>query len=69
MDGAKVYTTLFPCNECTKALIQSGIREVIYGEDKYANTASVIAAKKMMASFPRVFVVGTALWHAVVANR
>ncbi len=50
LDGAKVYTTLFPCNECTKALIQSGIREVIYGEDKYANTASVIAAKKMMAS-------------------
>lgn len=50
LEGAKVYTTLFPCNECTKALIQSGIREVIYGEDKYANTASVIAAKKMMAS-------------------
>ena len=50
LQGAKVYTTLFPCNECTKALIQSGICEVIYGEDKYANTASVIAAKKMMAS-------------------
>ena len=50
MRNAKIYTTLFPCNECTKALIQSGICEVIYGEDKYANTASVIAAKKMMAS-------------------
>ena len=50
LKGAKIYTTLFPCNECTKALIQSGIREVIYSEDKYAGTASVIAAKKMMKS-------------------
>ena len=46
LKGAKIYTTLFPCNECTKALIQSGICEVIYAEDKYANTASVLASKK-----------------------
>ncbi len=50
LKGAKIYTTLFPCNECTKALIQVGIKEVIYIEDKYAVTASVIAAKKMMKS-------------------
>ena len=50
MAGAKIYTTLFPCNECTKALIQAGIKEVIYISDKYAATASVIAAKKMMKS-------------------
>lgn len=50
MHGAKIYTTLFPCNECTKALIQAGIKEVIYQSDKYAATASVIAAKKMMKS-------------------
>lgn len=50
LQGSRIYTTLFPCNECTKALIQSGIREVIYAEDKYASTASVIAAKKMMKS-------------------
>lgn len=50
LKGAKIYTTLFPCNECTKALIQSGIREVIYREDKYSDTASVIASKKMMKS-------------------
>lgn len=50
LKGARIYTTLFPCNECTKALIQSGISEVIYSEDKYAGTASVIAAKKMMKS-------------------
>ena len=50
LKGARVYTTLFPCNECTKALIQSGIREVIYMEDKYADTDSVIASKRMMDS-------------------
>lgn len=50
LKGARIYTTLFPCNECTKALIQSGIREVIYKEDKYSDTASVLAAKKMMKS-------------------
>ncbi|NLY47754.1 MAG: dCMP deaminase family protein [Clostridiales bacterium] len=48
MKGSKIYTTLFPCNECTKAIIQKGIREVIYKEDKYADTDSVIAAKKML---------------------
>lgn len=48
--GSKIYTTLFPCNECTKALIQAGIKEVIYMEDKYAKTESVIAAKRMMNS-------------------
>jgi len=47
LQGATVYTTLFPCNECAKALIQSGIKEVIYFSDKYANTESTIASKKM----------------------
>ena len=41
------YTTLFPCNECAKAIIQSGISEVVYMEDKYAESESVIASKKM----------------------
>ncbi len=41
------YTTLFPCNECAKAIIQSGIAEVVYMEDKYADSDSVIASKKM----------------------
>ena len=48
--GAKVYTTLFACNECTKALIQAGISEVIYLSDKYAMTDSTRAAKRMFAS-------------------
>ena len=45
--GARIYTTLFPCNECAKALIQSGIAEVIYYEDKYAGSDSVVASKRM----------------------
>lgn len=50
LKGARIYTTLFPCNECTKALIQSGIQEVIFKEDKYSDTAGVMAAKRMMRS-------------------
>lgn len=46
--GAKLYVSLFPCNECAKAIIQSGIKEVIYDCDKYADTPSVMASKRMM---------------------
>ncbi len=46
--GAKIYTTLFPCNECTKAIIQKGIKEIIYKSDKYSETDIVIASKKML---------------------
>ena len=48
LEGAKLYVSLFPCNECAKAIIQSGIKEVIYGIDKYSDTPSVIASKRMM---------------------
>ncbi len=47
LDGSKLYVTLFPCNECAKAIIQAGIRTVIYREDKYRDTAQVIASKRM----------------------
>lgn len=47
LKGSKLYVTLFPCNECAKAVIQSGIMEIIYLEDKYADSDSVIAAKKL----------------------
>lgn len=47
LKGATLYTTLFPCNECAKAIIQSGIKEVVYRSDKYADSNSVIAAKRM----------------------
>ena len=48
LKGATVYTTLFPCHECTKAIIQSGIKEVVYLDDKYKDTEDNIAARKMM---------------------
>lgn len=50
LKGAKLYVALFPCNECAKAIIQSGIREVIYLSDKYADTDSVRASKRMLQS-------------------
>ena len=47
LENSKIYTALFPCNECAKAIIQSGIKEVIYLSDKYADTDIVKASKKM----------------------
>ena len=47
LENAKVYVDLFPCNECAKIIIQSGIKEVIYLSDKYANTDSTIASKRL----------------------
>ena len=48
LSGCRIYVALFPCNECAKAIIQSGISEVIYLSDKYANTDSVKASKLML---------------------
>ena len=48
LEGSKLYVSLFPCNECAKAIIQAGIKEIIYDSDKYANTPSVIASKRML---------------------
>lgn len=50
LDGCKMYVTLFPCNECAKAIIQCGIKEIVYADDKYAGTPSVDASKRMLAS-------------------
>ena len=47
LEGSKIYTTLFPCNECAKAIIQAGVSEIIYKSDKYANTDSTLASKMM----------------------
>jgi len=47
MDGARLYVVLFPCNECAKIVIQAGIKELIFLDDKYEDTDSVKAAKKM----------------------
>ncbi|CAM3511488.1 deoxycytidylate deaminase [Erysipelothrix anatis] len=48
--GCSIYVSLFPCHECTKAIVQSGITEVVYEDDKYAATDSVIASKRMLMS-------------------
>ncbi len=48
LSGCKIYTALFPCNECTKAIIQSGISEVVYLSDKYENTDAAKASKMML---------------------
>ena len=47
LEGAKLYVSLFPCNECAKAIIQAGIRTVVYDSDKYKNEDSTIASKRM----------------------
>lgn len=45
--GARLYVALFPCNECAKAIIQSGIREIIYLSDKYHDTNASIASRRL----------------------
>ena len=50
LEGAKLYVSLFPCNECAKAIIQSGVKEVYYLSDKYADTLATMASKRMMDS-------------------
>ncbi|MCR5715831.1 MAG: dCMP deaminase family protein [Lachnospiraceae bacterium] len=47
LENTTLYVSLFPCNECAKAIIQAGIKEVIYGSDKYAGTPSNVASKKL----------------------
>ena len=48
LEGTKLYVTLVPCNECAKAIIQSGIKTLIYDSDKYAGSDSVVASKRML---------------------
>ena len=48
--GCTVYVTLFPCNECAKAIIQAGISEVVYLSDKYKDTEGNLASKLLLDS-------------------
>lgn len=48
LDGCRIYTALFPCNECAKAIIQAGIKEVVYLSDKYNGQDSAVASRKML---------------------
>ena len=46
--GSRLYVALFPCNECAKAIIQSGVKEVLYLSDKYSDTMLNLASKRML---------------------
>ena len=48
LQNARIYVSLFPCNECAKAIIQSGVSEVIYLSDKYKNTPGTMASRRML---------------------
>ena len=48
--GSRLYVALFPCNECAKAIIQSGVKEVLYLSDKYDGTPLNLASKRMLRS-------------------
>lgn len=50
LEGTKLYVSLFPCNECAKAIIQAGIRTVVYDSDKYNGTPANKASKRMFAA-------------------
>lgn len=63
LEGAKLYVTLFPCNECAKAIIQSGIRTIVYDSDKYSDTPAVMASKRMLDA------AGVAYYQYVHTNR
>ena len=47
LESAKIYVDLFPCNECAKIIIQSGIKEVIFLSDKYAHAENNIASRRL----------------------
>jgi|GEM_PF-21468 len=49
LKGTTIYVTLYPCNECAKAIIQSGIKKVVYLDNKYADTDATKAAAKLFA--------------------
>ena len=50
LKGARIYVDLFPCNVCAKAIIQSGISEIVYLYNKYADTPATIASRRMLTS-------------------
>lgn len=48
LNGCRIYVSLFPCNECSKAIIQAGIKEIVYEDEKYKGTENDRAAKRML---------------------
>ncbi|MDH5533874.1 MAG: dCMP deaminase family protein [Candidatus Pacebacteria bacterium] len=50
LKGCVAYVSLFPCNECAKAIVQSGVTEVIYLSDKYAKDEIFIASRRILTA-------------------
>ena len=48
LEGATIYVSLFPCNECAKLIVQAGIKEVVYLSDKYATLENFVAARRIL---------------------
>lgn len=48
LKGCTLYVTLFPCNECAKAIVQVGIKKIVYLSDKYHDQVNTLASKKML---------------------
>ncbi len=48
LEGSKLYVSRFPCNECAKAIIQSGIKTIVFEYEKHSDRADVVASKRML---------------------
>lgn len=48
LQGCRIYVTLFPCNECAKAIVQTGIKEIIYLDDKYHDSVENQASRRIL---------------------
>ena len=48
LGGAWVYGSLFPCDECAKTLVQAGIGEVVYLDDKYHDTEDGVVSRSIL---------------------
>ena len=68
LEDTKLYVSLFPCNECAKAIIQAGIKKVVYDSDKYANTPSTLASKRMFTAAGVEFVPYERTGREIVLN-
>ena len=50
LKGCSIYVSLFPCNECAKAIVQAGIDQVVYEDDKYSGTDGDVVSKRIFES-------------------
>lgn len=46
--GCTMYVALFPCNECAKLIIQSGMSEVVFMSDKYHDKPEMVASRRLL---------------------